>query len=658
MNTRVIVTALALAAIFLSSALAGVVTRKRGSANTDSNVAPWAAAGLTERQATAHLLDRFTFGPAPGQIDEVVAEGLEQWFERQLAAGGSSDVLAHKLERLETVTMSNEEIVRVFPRAGRVQRAAIDEGRLSPEATPEERRRILRDYYEEKGYRRQAQLVGELVAQKLFRAVYAQNQVEEVMVDFWFNHFYVSVTDNQCRRFVGTYERDAIRPYVFGDFERMLVATARHPAMLLYLDNARSSAADGSFTFLDYNQERLGRLPGEQGRRYADLFARQDLKDERRRARMMEEMPLDAQPRRGINENYARELLELHTLGVDGGYGQEDVVAVARALTGWTVVPEQEKRRRNLRERSAKPLSLELGFVFDGDFFFNAGWHDAGEKRILGETLRRGGGLDEGERVLALLAEHPSTARHISHKLAVRFVSDDPPEELVDRLSVTFVESGGDMRAMLRQIVRSPGFWASDARRAKIKTPFELAASSLRALGADLRNPGQLNRWITRMGQPLYRYQAPTGFPDRAEMWVNAGSLLHRMNFGISLAAGQVKGVRIDYGVFVGAEGRHEPESPEAALAEFAALLLPERDLDDTLAVLRPLVGRPGVAQEIRLRAEEQSVRAADDPLDPPGDGDINIGSADYAERTEPTEPMTMAQILGLILGSPEFQRR
>lgn len=606
MKPRVIVTTLALAAFVLASASAGVVTRKRGAVPAIQNAMPWAGAGLTDRQAAAHLLDRFTFGPASGQIDEVVTEGLDQWFDRQLGAGESSEILSRKLERLETITMSNEEIVRVFPRAGRVQRAAIDEGRLSADATPEERRLVLRDYYEEKGYKRQGQLLGELVAQKLFRAVYAPNQVEEVMVDFWFNHFYASVTDNQCRRFVGTYERDAIRPYVFGDFERMLVATARHPAMLLYLDNARSSAADGSFTFLDYNQERLGRLPGEQGRRYADLFARQDLKDERKRARMMEERPVDAQPRRGINENYARELLELHTLGVDGGYDQEDVVAVARALTGWTVAPEQEDRRRNLRERSAKPLFIELGFVLDGDFLFNAGWHDAGEKQILGEVFSRGGGMDEGERVLALLAGHPSTARQISHKLAVRFVSDDPPEELVDRLSATFLESGGDMRALLRQIVRSPEFWDSDARRAKIKTPFELATSGLRALGADLGNPGPLNKWVTRMGQPLYRYQAPTGFPDRAEMWVNAGSLLHRMNFGISLAANQIKGVRVDYGAFAGAEGRDEPESPEAALAAFAALLLPERDLDST----------------------------------------------------EPAEPMTIAQIVGLIIGSPEFQRR
>jgi len=654
MKTRVFVTLLVLAVTVLVDATAKIVPRKRGADSRGASSMPYAGAGLSERQAAAHLLDRFTYGPAPGQIDGVVAEGLERWFARQLEGGDDSPELVDRLSRLETLWLTNEAIVQDFPRPGRVRREAVDEGRLDPDAPRDEQRQALRAYYEEKGYKRQAQLLEEQVAQRLFRAVYSPNQVEEVMVDFWFNHFYVSATDNQCRRFIGTYERDAIRPYVFSSFGRMLEATSRHPAMLLYLDNAQSSANEGALTYVEFNRERLRNAPGEEGRRFDAMFDRAEKKEQQRRDRMMEEIPPEARPRRGINENYARELLELHTLGVDGGYTQDDVVAVARALTGWTVAPERENQRRKLRERSSQPLAYELGYALDGDFFFNAEWHDADEKRVLGRDFRRGGGLDEGERVLEMLAEHPSTAGHIARKLAVRFVSDDPPDEFVDRLAAVYLESDGDMRDVLWQIVRSPEFWAAETRRAKIKTPFELAASSVRVLGADLNNPRQLARWIDRMGQPMYRYQAPTGFPDRAEMWVNAGSLLHRMNFGITLAAGRVKGVRVDPSAVGDVEGWYEPESAEAALEMYAAVLLPERDVESTLEALMPLVGRPDVAREIHERSASVADTTAgaileDELLEPENRAEVSA---------PPPSPVTRAQIVGLILGSPEFQRR
>jgi uncharacterized protein (DUF1800 family) len=652
----VIVTIVTVAAVVAADAAARVVVRKRGEAAKRYSSMPYADAGLDDREAAAHLLDRFTFGPTPGLIDDVLAQGLERWFELQMRADLSSSDLDDKLNRLQTVRLANTQIVRDFPRPGRVRRQAIEDGRLDPNAPQEEQRRELRAYYEDKGYQRQSRLLGELIAQKLYRAVHSPNQVEEVMVDFWFNHFYVSATDNQCRRFVGTYERDAIRPHVFTRFDRMLVASARHPAMLLYLDNAQSSATEGALSYVDYNKQILRQSPGIEGRRYDEAFERMEMKAERRRARMMEEIPPEAQPRRGINENYARELLELHTLGVDGGYTQDDVVAVARALTGWTVVPERDKQREKLNERMSQPMSRRLGFVVLDDFFFNAEWHDADEKQILGEVFYRGGGLEEGEHVLKLLAGHPSTAHHISHKLAVRFVSDDPPGEFVDRLAAIFLESGGDMRELLWQIVRSPEFWSQEARRAKIKTPFELAASSVRVLGADLRQPGQLNRWVERMGQPLYRYQAPTGFPDRAEMWVNAGSLLHRMNYGIMLSAGRVKGVRVDLDAFMGEGGRYEPESAEAALEVYAAVLLPERDLEDTLNALRPLVGRPDVAREIRDRSDT----AAQSDLDSTSTAEDGWNEPRASDElpNDAAPPMTLSQIVGLIIGSLEFQRR
>jgi len=608
----------------LVPALAGAVTFRPAS----SGPMPYTEAGLTERQAAAHLLERFTFGPTPGLVDDVVSAGLENWFAGQLEAGASSDALDRRLSRLKTLDLSNDEIASGYPRPGRIRRQMIEEGRLDPDLEPKEQRQLVRDYYEEKGYQQQRKLLGELIAQKVLRAAESPNQVREVMVDFWFNHFYVSATDNQCRRYVGTYERDAIRPYVFASVGAMLGATAKHPAMLRYLDNAQSSAAEDAATTASLARERLQRMGGAKAKRYEKALKRAEQGRKRRERQMAEgEQP---RRRRGINENYARELLELHTLGVDGGYTQDDVEGVARALTGWTVVPEGE-RGKKVRARLDRNRALggELGFAIDGDFFFNAEWHDAGQKQILDVHFARGGGLQEGEAVLKMLATHPSTARHIAHKLSVRFVGDTPPQSFVDNLTGVFEQTGGDMRALLWQIVRSPEFWdhdavgakiktpfelaLSDAVGAKIKTPFELALSSVRGLDADVRNPRELVRWIERMGQPLYRYQAPTGFPDRADMWVNAGSLLHRMNFGLSLAAGEVKGVRVD---LTGFQGGRAAESIDGAIEAWAAILLPERDLGGTVKALRPAVEQPG------------------------------------EKISKPS------QVVGLILGSPEFQRR
>jgi len=616
---------------------------------------PWADGGFTERQAAAHLLERFTFGPAPGLIDEVLSIGLEQWFSRQLEASLLSVALDQKLSVLQSLTLSNDEIIKNYPRPGQIRRQMIEEGRLDEDLDPKEQRRMIRAYYDEKGYRPQRQLLGELIAQKVFRAVESPNQVEEVMVDFWFNHFYVSATDNQSRRYIGTYERDAIRPYVFGNFGTMLEATAKHPAMLRYLDNAQSSAGADAATTASLAQEEMSGGPAGAG-----------YEEERRKRQKRAEQ---AGQRRGINENYARELLELHTLGVDGGYTQGDVIGVARALTGWTVLPEGERRDR-VRERMERnrTMSGRLGFVIEGDFLFNAEWHDAGEKEIMGVRFGKGGGLREGEDVLEMLARHPSTAGHIAYKLSVRFVSDTPPEGFVATLAAVFEETDGDMRAMLWQIVRSPEFWNAEVVGAKIKSPFELVTSSVRGLDATVRNPRGLVQWIERMGQPLYRYQAPTGFPDRAEMWVNAGSLLHRMNFGLSLAAGQVAGVRVDIGAL--REGR-EPESIDAALRLYATALLPERDLGQTVETLRPLVGQPDIAAEIRKRSDatpdvqpdmvpggtemmDDEMAAAiddEDPFEPDEEPDLTSG------KPKP-EQMSLAQVVGLILGSPEFQRR
>ncbi|MCB1033638.1 MAG: DUF1800 domain-containing protein, partial [Acidobacteria bacterium] len=358
----------------------------------------------------------------------------------------------------------------------------------------------------------------------------------------------------------------------------------------------------------------------------------------------------------GLNENFARELLELHSLGVDGGYTQEDVIEVARAFTGWTVVPPNKLQQARRRLRGARRVG-GLGFYLEGLFLFRADLHDAGEKTVLGHRLAAGRGIEDGREVLDLVAEHPATAQHLASKLATRFVSDEPPKELVDRLAATFTRSRGDVAAVLRELVRSPEFWAPETMRQKIKSPFEVAISAVRALDGEVSDPRSLAEWISRMGQRLYAYQAPTGFPDRGEAWVNTGSLLNRMNFGLQLAAGDLPGVRFD---LVGLNGGIEPESVEGALSTYLALLLPERPAGPVLRQLEPVVRSPELAQKV----EDASPR--------PSTEDRRGGELDELELSEPEggeeadgERMArkrshemLAQVVGVILGSPEFQRR
>ncbi len=602
------------------------------SAPRASDVTPWRAAGLTEEEAAAHLLYRFTFGPRPGDVDAVVEQGLFAWLDAQIAGVPENPALERALGQEEVLRMTSEQMAEAFPSPGRTLRRLQREGKLSGEqmAALEARRAgerpgdddamaemlRVRDVLQKEGFRPRRELQQILGALKLMRAAYSNNQLQEVLVDFWFNHFNVSLTDNEAQVYVLPYERDAIRPHARGSFGDMLAATARHPAMLLYLDNAQSRAAEGSQTTLDLRARALrdGRLGARRG-------VRPDRTERSARPRP------NRAPQRptGLNENYARELLELHTLGVDGGYTQEDVVEVARAFTGWTVLPPASQRPRNVQVPApGSQLARRAGMVFGDGFFFHPGFHDAGRKTVLGTRLPAGGGIDDGERVLELLEKHPSTAQHIARKLAVRFVSDTPPQAIVDRLAGVFLRTHGDIGALVREIAHSPEFWeaAAPASRqagpAKIKSPFEVAVSGVRALGLRVVHPRGTLDWVERMGQPLYRYQAPTGFPDRAETWVSSGSLLLRMNFASKLAAAEVPGVRYADGRLLA--GR-EPESQEAALGALAAVLLPGRDPALVRGPLLPMLGA-----EI---------------------------AADLPEGVSGLE-----RIAGLILGSPEFQRR
>ena len=331
----------------------------------------------------------------------------------------------------------------------------------------------------------------ELVEHKLLRALYSNRQLEEVLVDFWMNHFNVFNGKAQERQLITSYERDAIRPNVFGHFRDLLLATAQHPAMLLYLDNWQS----------------------------------QVLRDDIRPAIGPNGAPL---PRPGLNENYGREILELHTLGVDGGYTQEDVIAVARAFSGWTI--------------------YDIGRY--AEFQFNPAGHDRKEKRVLGHTLPAGRGQQDGLDVIDMLARHPSTAKFISKKLAQRFVADAPPASLVDRMAATFTKTDGDIRAVLQTMFASPEFFSEGAWRAKFKSPLEIVTSSVRALNADVTDTFVLSQRIADLGQPLYGKVEPTGYPNTGETWTNSAGILGRIDFASALTGGQIPGARVDVSRF------------------------------------------------------------------------------------------------------------
>ncbi len=441
-----------------------------------------------DRGAVEHALSRLTFGPRPGDLDTVQRQGLAAWIEQQLTPARLDDrALAPRLPLPPSP-----------PAAFTSQQDARRFGRESVQA---------------------------LAAAKMTRAVYSERQLEEVLVDFWFNHFNVFAGKGRTALYIPEYERDAIRPYVFGRFRDMLGATARSPAMLFYLDN-----------WLSADPAAAERSAAARARRQARQGTPQAPSAQQAQGR-----------RRGLNENYARELLELHTLGVDGGYTQQDIVHVARAFTGWTmeqpalagVVRQAAQRRRQGGATAPDAQAMAAPAAGTATFRFAPAVHDNGEKLVLGTTLRAGGGIDDGERVLDLVAAHPATARHIATKLVRRFVSDTPSAALVARAAARFRETGGDLREVVRAIILSPEFFADDARRAKVKTPLEFVASAVRASGRDSANPRGMLRALQQLGMAPYMAQPPTGYEDSADAWISAGALVTRMNMAEQLAGKQ-----------------------------------------------------------------------------------------------------------------------
>jgi len=416
----------------------------------------------------------------------------------------------------------------------------------------------------------------ELIEGKLLRAVYSDRQLQEVLTDFWFNHFNVFIGKSADRYLLTSYERDVIRVHAMGKFEDLLVTTAQSPAMLFYLDNwlsvgPNSDAANGIRTRTAKKQNHKD-VPVTQAKG----------------------------KRNGLNENFGRELMELHTLGVNGGYSQKDVTEVARVFTGWTLKQPKEGNGFSFEERM----------------------HEPGEKMVLGHRIKPNG-EKEGLEVLHILAHNPSTAKFVCSKLAMRFVSDNPPSALVDQMSRTFLKKDGDIREVLKTMLHSPEFWSDTNYRAKVKTPLEFVASALRASGAQVTDARAIAAQLQALGMPLYGMQPPTGYSMKAEAWVNSAALLGRMNFALSLTTGKLKGIQVDSNQLPGASGASEDAG--AMLAALESSFLAGDVSTQTHATLAA-----------RLQDPQISGRKLDDPA----------------------RPANVTAIAGLILGSPEFQRR
>jgi uncharacterized protein (DUF1800 family) len=518
---------------------------------------------IPKDQRIEHALNRLTFGPRPADASRVKAMGLNRWIELQLHPDGipENPVLAEKLKTLDTLQLTSAELVRDYPapqmvrqmvagqmpfpndpdrrmmiqklvarferRQGDAQdpnpnlpdtktlgdllsrdemqalRTGAPAARMAAlEALPAERQdeviaamgagmRQAIFAVASPGLRRKLELANgpaqvvarDLAEAKVLRAVLSAQQLEEVLDDFWFNHFNIFLDKGADHYLVTAYERDVIRPRVLGKFRDLLEATAKSPAMLFYLDNWQSVG------------------PGVAQR---NVKARQ--------------------ARRGLNENYGRELMELHTLGVNGGYTQQDVTEVARCFTGWTI--DQPQR--------------------GGAFVFNPRLHDNGEKVVLGVRIPAGGGESDGEKVLDMLAHHPSTAHFIARKLAMRFVADEPPDSLVERMAAAFQKTDGDIRAVLETMLRSKEFWSMGAYRSKMKSPLELVASAVRAANGDVDFAFPLVNQVAQLGEPLYRKIEPTGYSNASQEWMNSAGLMARLNFALLLADNKIPGVKVE----------------------------------------------------------------------------------------------------------------
>jgi uncharacterized protein (DUF1800 family) len=611
---------------------------------------------LSAEEAILHALNRLAYGPRPGDVERVRQMGLAKWIDQQLNPNSIDDkAVEARLQAYPTLPMSSATLLAEYPQPKQAEKQAVKQAQGQPTRSDAAAAVVARDMQTSRGRPQPGQgqppaqapsaaddaantaspaplaagdpetspmkqdpsqpanaatrgvggkrdvlgvdpnavpraladdskkpqrVVEELAMAKMTRAIYSQRQLQQILDDFWFNHFNVFAGKGDDRWLLTSYERDVVQPHTLGKFKDLLTATAKSPAMLFYLDN-----------FLSADPRAAERAAAERR-----------MRQQARWGRFPPRAP-QAQPQkkneRGLNENYGRELMELHTLGVEGGYTQKDVTEVARCFTGWSI----EKPR------------VEATFKFEERL------HDPDPKLVLGKKIHAGG-LRDGEEVIDLLVHHPSTARFISTKLARRFVSDNPPPALVARMAQTFQSSDGDIRAVMKTMIYSPEFWSRDAYRAKVKTPFELVVSTARALGTDVDTPMPLVQWAGRIGEPLYQCQPPTGYSDKADAWVNTGALLNRLNYSLALAGNKVRGSRSDAGSLLGTDSLTDAK---AALDRAVQLFLGGQTGPMTVETLEKQLDSPQILQ---------------------------------AKLDDPVKHVDLGVVAGLVLGAPEFQRR
>ncbi len=644
------------------------------------NIPVSAAKPLTDEQKIMHVLNRLGFGARPGDVEKVKVIGLRKYIDQQLDPASIPDTVAEsKVKGLDVFGMSTAELFAKYPNPGALLRqiegtnnvqARANQPNAQAQADPadmtdadrKERRQKIAALYEEYDLKPAAQIVPQIAANRVLRAVYSERQLQEAMVDFWQNHFNVFAGKAAVRWYIPSYERDVLRPNALGNFKDLLIGTAQHPAMLFFLDNFESVSPNAQAGGNNANAQRIQRLIRDGGQ--LPPQARERLKQQYRvndaqldqRLKEMRNAPQPAQQgrKRGINENYARELMELHTLGVDNGYTQQDIIEVAKCLTGWTIADPrgyrraaasmiqgtEDKRLGRLQRLQGVPEDVE-----SGEFYFNSRAHVTGPKTVMGQKIDEGG-IKDGLKVMDILANSPATAKFIARKLAVKFVNDNPNEAYVGRIADAFHRSGGDIKTTLKAMFADKEFFAAENYRAKIKTPFELAVSSIRTLGADTNASPALLAMLNKLGEVPYGYQAPTGYPDTAEDWVNTGALLERLNFAVAIASNRIPGTRVDLKAYTSKDkAKILDQAIESVLdgdvsaATRANLLkqleqpLPEvkagKELsDNTMAVPNMRDGQEGGRQNRQARL-----------LNPSGDPEV-------------------FKAISLVLGTPEFQRQ
>jgi uncharacterized protein (DUF1800 family) len=603
----------------------------------------------TADQQVHHVLNRLAFGARPGDVDAVRAVGVDAWIDRQLYPERMPDAAVEQLlARFPTLGRTGEQLLADFPPA-----AAVRAQMQRRDATMAMEDSVRRRQQGRPSYA----FLGELASSRVARAVVSERQLQEVMVDFWENHFNVFAGKDRTRYFLPEYDAQTIRPHALGTFRELLGAVAKSPAMLYYLDNWQSVADSGRPTLRAAQRPMNAR---QAARRAAAVQQRLAQNPQLQQAAQQA-----AQRRRGLNENYARELMELHTLGVDGGYTQQDVIEVARALTGWTIA------------RGAQGG----GFAFRGEV------HDASAKTILGQSFAANTGIEEGEAVLDLLASHPSTATFIATKLARRFVSDTPPAALVARATATFRRTKGNIREVVRTIVTSPEFFASASYRAKVKSPFELVTSTMRAMHAPPDATPRASQLVSRLGQPIFGHQAPNGYPETGDAWMNTGAILNRINFGLAAASGRVPGIRLSTWPLTAQIATSSREDQvDAVIQELFGGAVSSDTRQVLLTGTNPFLQQHGGANDSLLTADDDAQmmggmasgdmtatarrqgasarRAARAPA-----AQQQQAAGREAVRPERGATLTQsigslpsltgfAQIVGLALGAPEFQRR